>query len=50
MITQLVFLLAGTSAMGLGLALLWSALSRLSTPPHQHVTVPIEDHQEHLPR
>lgn len=50
MIAQLVFLLAGVIVMGLGLALLLSALSRLPTPPAQPVTVPIEDAREHLPR
>jgi hypothetical protein len=50
MIAQLVFLLAVVIAIGLGLSVLWSVLSRSINPPAEHVTVPIEDAREHLPR
>ena len=49
MITQIVILLAVVIALGAGLALLWSVLSRSMTPPAQPQVVPIEDHQDHLP-
>jgi hypothetical protein len=50
MITQIVLLLAVVIALGAGLALLGYVLSRSITPPAEHVTVPIEDAREHLPR
>jgi uncharacterized membrane protein YfbV (UPF0208 family) len=50
MIAQLVLILAAVIAIGLGLAGLWFALSRSINPPPEHVTVPVDDHQEHLPR
>ena len=50
MITQIVIILAVVIALVLGLAVLWSVLSRLVNPPAQPLPVPIEDHQDHLPR